>query len=185
MTRSVDVTKAEPTGEVTTESHRFRSGTYKAVEIEIEGERFHVPVTGIENQTTPTYDADRVYVFDDRIIVEGWHDGQLLETHLDGSVGTDGELLFTDAHAVDVDQEDYEPIGRTLWALENDPRETMLPTSVLRDRGPLSVQQAVIHWLCDDPDGPELTQEDAATAVGTTRDQLWTQLRRAREKLDK
>jgi hypothetical protein len=59
-----------------------------------------------------------------------------------------------------------------------------IPTRILRERGDLSVQQAIVHYLTDDPDGPELTQQAAADAIGTTRDQLWTQLRRAREKLE-
>lgn len=63
------------------------------------------------------------------------------------------------------------------------PPDPDIPASVLRERGDLSLQQAVIHYLTDDPDGPGLSQHDAAEAIGTDRDQLWTQLRRAREKL--
>lgn len=64
------------------------------------------------------------------------------------------------------------------------PPDPDIPADIIRERGDLSLQQAIVHYLCDDPDGPELTQEAAAEAIGTTRDQLWIQLRRARDKLD-
>lgn len=58
-----------------------------------------------------------------------------------------------------------------------------IPLQIFRNRNSQSHGEAIAYYLCDDPDGPNLSQHEAADKLGTTRDQLWTQLRRAREKL--
>jgi DNA-binding CsgD family transcriptional regulator len=60
-----------------------------------------------------------------------------------------------------------------------------IPAPVLDHRydADLSPMQAVCYHLCDADDGPNLTQQRAADAIGTSRDQLYTHIRRARDKL--
>jgi hypothetical protein len=71
------------------------------------------------------------------------------------------------------------------WERHERPDPTVaIPSHILRERGTLSAMEATVHYLCDAPDGPELPQHEAADAVGTTRDQLWKQLRRARTKIE-
>lgn len=118
MTDTIDVTDATVLGQ-TKEQHRFKSGTYRALELGIDGETYTVPITNVENEQTPTYDAERVYLHCEQIVVEGRHEGQFLETYFDGVIGTDGDLIVSGASAVDEEEaSDVDPAERVLWERE-------------------------------------------------------------------
>lgn len=56
---------------------------------------------------------------------------------------------------------------------------------ILGNRGPLSIPQALCAYLCDDPEGPQLTHAEAAARLDMgARQEVSTHLRRAREKAD-
>lgn len=56
-----------------------------------------------------------------------------------------------------------------------------IPIRVIQNRGPLSIHQALCVYLCDDPDGPMVSQAEAANLLGlSTRSQVSTHLQRAR-----
>lgn len=62
----------------------------------------------------------------------------------------------------------------------------LIPCHVLRNRhgaDDMSPMQAIAFYLCDDPDGPELTQQAAADLLGKARGTIKTQLGEARDKL--
>ncbi len=69
------------------------------------------------------------------------------------------------------------------WVTDPAPSD-VIPLSKLADRGDLSYGEAIVHYLCDDPDGPQMTTRAAGAALGRTRGTIKTQLDRARAKLD-
>jgi hypothetical protein len=72
------------------------------------------------------------------------------------------------------------------WAEGARLEDVEIPARVLDHRygADLSPMQAVCYYLCDAADGPELSQYEVADAVGSTRDQVYTQVRRARDKIE-
>lgn len=60
-----------------------------------------------------------------------------------------------------------------------------IPAHAIRERPALGTSEAIAYYLCDDPDGPELTQQAAADLLGKARGTIKTQLGQARDKLDK
>lgn len=87
----------------------------------------------------------------------------------------------------DWDAEDVlDYIRDTLQGYRLDHHSALIPTHVLRDRydaPSMSPMQAIAYYLCDDPAGPELTQQAAGDALGMSRGQVYTHLSRARRKL--
>lgn len=64
-------------------------------------------------------------------------------------------------------------------------REPSIPLTVLSNRGPLTIHQALCAWLCDDPAGPQLTHAAAALAIGmNARQEVAAHLARARAGAD-
>jgi hypothetical protein len=60
-----------------------------------------------------------------------------------------------------------------------------IPARILADRGALSIHQALCAYLCDDPEGPQLSHAQAARAIGlAARQEVATHLKRAREEAD-
>lgn len=63
-------------------------------------------------------------------------------------------------------------------------REASIPLRILRERGPLSIHQALARYLCEDPEGPQMTHAEAAQALSLrARQEIATHLARARERL--
>lgn len=60
-----------------------------------------------------------------------------------------------------------------------------VPVRVLRERGKMSAMQAVLYYLCEDPEGPGLSQAEAGRAVSVDRRNVWHRLQSAREALAK
>lgn len=64
--------------------------------------------------------------------------------------------------------------------------EHEIPTSVLEERGDLTIHQALCYYLCDEPNGPGCTYREAAELLGlNTRREVGKHLQRARKKLIK
>lgn len=59
-----------------------------------------------------------------------------------------------------------------------------IPLHVLEDRDELglTINEAIAYWLCDDPDGPQVTQQAAAETLSTSQGSVWNLLDNARRK---
>lgn len=56
---------------------------------------------------------------------------------------------------------------------------------MLSNRGALTIHQALAAYLCDDPEGPQLTHAEAAAALGlNARQEIAVHLRAARDEAD-
>lgn len=62
------------------------------------------------------------------------------------------------------------------------PDDVTIPARVLRARGSLSPSEAIAVYLCEDPDGPRLSQADASRAMDVDPRNLHKYLRRAEAK---
>lgn len=84
-----------------------------------------------------------------------------------------------------VEEEERTEAGETTAAEILTDDAISIPVSILRDRGNLSTMQALSLYLCEDTDGPNLTQADAARVLGLgeSRQQIGTHLTRARATL--
>lgn len=109
-----------------------------------------------------------------------WHDEG--EWHVEPDETRDGGGNWDEEWAPADDEQAHQVIVEDLRRREQ--LNSQIPVTVTMLRGDLSVSEAIVYWLCDDEDGPELTQQEAAEKMGASgRDEVWTQLRRARDKL--